>query len=60
MKHVHADLMLQYAQDTQETHVPWVWWAFSIDDGKSWYTPSEDFQWRASWMFRRKPDMVRV
>ena len=25
-KHIHADLMLQYAQDAQETDKPWERW----------------------------------
>jgi hypothetical protein len=55
MKHIHAELMRQYAEDAMETDKPWERWQFSAE-GEPW----EDIacmnpSWQPEWQYRRKP-----
>lgn len=58
-KHVHAELMMQYAQDAMETDKPWERWQFFTNDGK-WedcvYAP----MWGVSSKYRRKPRTINI
>lgn len=58
-KHVHAELMMQYAQDAMETDKPWERWQFRTYDGE-WedcvYAP----MWGVSSEYRRKPRTINV
>ena len=38
MKHVHAELMLQYAQDAMETDKPWDLWQWSVGYLDQWHS----------------------
>ena len=60
--HVHAALMLQYAQDAAETDKPWERWEGSDDSGDSWqeFTDDERPVWDESWIYRRKPRTIKV
>ena len=57
-KHIHADLMLQYAQDAQETETPWDRWQILIN-GK-WEDLDWCFTFRPERKYRRKPKMCHV
>ena len=57
-KHIHADLMLQYAQDAQETETPWDRWQILIN-GK-WEDLDWCFTFRHERKYRRKPKMCHV
>ena len=58
-KHVHADLMLQYAQDAQETPEPWERWEFN-SIGRKWSQLTSNPTWVTSIQYRRKPKMISV
>lgn len=55
-KHVHAELMAQYAQDALETDKPWERWEFKrlIDD--FWHDCVEHPAWTINFDYRRKPE----
>lgn len=53
MKHPHAELMAQYAQDAMETDKPWERWQFA--DGFDWHPIRSNPMWGASAKYRRKP-----
>ena len=54
-KHIHAELMAQYAQDALETETPWERWQFRLVGAKNWLDGSYGigFSWRCE--YRRKP-----
>lgn len=58
MKHPHAELMMQYAQDAMETDKPWERWQFldgfdgQWKDGESGVSPA----WFLHIQYRRKPN----
>ena len=58
MKHKHAELMLQYAQDAMETNEPWERWEIFIKD--SWRDLGECFFFAKEEEYRRKPKMISV
>ncbi|WP_387693034.1 hypothetical protein [Photorhabdus sp. RM71S] len=58
-RHVHAELMLQYAQDALKTDKPWKLW--EIGDGADGWDDLDDHPW---WIkdseYRRKPEIIKV
>ena len=58
--HIHADLMLQYAQDAQETDKPWERWEVYGKITGRWIPLSECFPFLPENQYRRKPKMVYV
>ena len=59
-KHVHAELMMQYAQDAMETPRPWERWeVYGTVTGK-WISLSDCFFFRPENQYRRKPKMLSV
>jgi hypothetical protein len=69
MAHVHAALMLQYAQDAAKTDRPWERWEYSdtatlnqhgekIRD--DWYDCGDNPDWCPNVQYRRKPQVIRV
>ena len=58
MKHKHAELMMQYAQDAMETDKPWERWEVFIKD--SWLDLGECFFFAKEEEYRRKPKMISV
>ena len=59
-KHIHADLMLQYAQDAQETDKPWERWEVYGKVTGRWISLSERFSFISEHQYRRKPKMLSV
>ena len=57
-KHVHAELMMQYAQDAMETSEPWDRW--QIDINGKWLDLGECFYFMPEHQYRRKPKMLSV
>ncbi|ETS31103.1 hypothetical protein BB987_09335 [Photorhabdus temperata] len=57
--HVHAEKMLQYAQDALKTDKPWKLW--EIGDGADGWDDLDDHPW---WIkdskYRRKPEMITI
>ena len=60
MKHKHAELMMQYAQDAMETPRPWELWEMYGKVTGSWVPLGECFFWLPEYQFRRKPKMCYV
>ena len=60
MKHKHAELMMQYAQDAMETDKPWELWEYSHASSNGWRNLDEMPSWRIGNDYRRKPKMLSV
>ena len=57
-KHVHADNIVLYGQDAQETETPWDRW--QIDINGKWQDLGECFYFMPEHQYRRKPKMISV
>lgn len=57
-KHIHADLMMQYAQDAAITPRPWEWW--EVYDTGRWISLTEGLYFRPEYQYRRKPRFKSV
>lgn len=57
--HIHAALMLQYAQDAAETDKPWERWEFKTQDGY-WLSNETHPSWSEDNEYRRKPRTIKV
>ena len=63
MKHKHAELMMQYAQDAMETPYPWERWEYqteSMQEGDFWKNCFPNPSFDGSYKYRRKPKMLSV
>ena len=60
MKHKHAELMMQYAQDAMETDKPWELWEMKYPTEKDWLTLDCNPLWPGALEYRRKPKMISV
>ena len=60
MKHKHAELMMQYAQDAMETSEPWVRWELFLPNGCGWVNCTSTPSWYDHIEYRRKPKMLSV
>lgn len=62
--HVHAALMLQYAQDAMETDKPWERWevrmAANVQPNAVFERLSSHPEWHTSNEYRRKPQTIKV
>ena len=62
-KHIHAELMMQYAQDAMETPRPWERWQYqteSMQEGDVWNNCFPNPSFDGSYKYRRKPKMISV
>jgi hypothetical protein len=60
MKHVHAELMMLYAQDAMETDKPWERWEWN-GNGKRWIPFLEARPtWDEAYQYRRKGGTIKV
>nr|DAM42741.1 MAG TPA: hypothetical protein [Caudoviricetes sp.] len=57
--HVHAALMLQYAQDAAETNTPWLLWELS-DNEMDWYPCSTHPAWNEQTRYRHKKTVIKI
>ena len=60
MKHKHAELMMQYAQDAMETSEPWELWEYSHASSNGWRNLDKMPSWLIGNEYRRKPKMISV
>lgn len=58
-KHIHAELMAQYAQDAMETDTPWDRWEF-MDGNIDWTALVRNPAWDECSMYRRKPRTLNI
>lgn len=61
MKHKHAELMLQYAQDAMTTDTPWELWEYkdTYKNGQ-WLTLNSNPAWYPTDEYRRKPRTIKI
>jgi len=57
MKHKHADLMKQYAEDWAETYAPWKRWECDAD---GWLPLKDHPYWLSDVKYRRKPRTINI
>jgi hypothetical protein len=55
MKHKHAELMMQYAQDAMTTDKPWESWEARAPRKHDWFVMKGDPCWCVDFEYRRKP-----
>lgn len=60
MKHLHADNMLAYAQDAQETERPWERWQHRQSGNTIWHPITGHPQWDWNVEYERKPRTIRI
>jgi len=60
MKHIHAELMMQYAQDAMETERPWERWQFRRVNYDIWTSCKQSPQWDCSCEYRRKIKTINI
>ena len=60
--HVHAALMLQYAQDAMETDRPWERWEYKVHGSNcEWLSVLNTHpDWNLNYAYRRKPQTIKV
>lgn len=64
-KHVHAELMAQYAEDAMRTNKPWQLWEFKqiVDVDQTWSDWTEckcSPEWCEYRKYRRKPKFINI
>jgi len=59
MKHPHAELMLQYAQDAMETDFPCDRWQYKSGEG-NWQPCINNPLWHKTQQYRRKPKTINI
>lgn len=59
-KHVHAELMLQYAQDAMETDKPWERWQYRHVITNEWKSAGTHPYWDLRTEYRRKPKTIKL
>ena len=62
MKHKHAELMMQYAQDAMETDKPWKRWQYNSNKDDFGFISCDKYTiaFYDDYEYRRKPKMVSV
>ena len=58
-KHIHAEMMMQYAQDAMETDTPWERWQWRSGNNL-WEELMRHPSWSLSLEYRHKPKMISV
>jgi hypothetical protein len=58
MKHIHAELMTEYAQDAMETDKPWERW--ECLDMSRWVTLDYNPRWTSETQYRRKTQTINI
>lgn len=60
MGHIHAELMMQYAEDARETDKPWERWQYLPCGQTAWEQCSIGPVWCSAWQYRRKPRTITI
>ena len=60
IKHVHAELMMQYAQDALTTNKPWELWEYQAQENARWVSLDNHPRWVISCKYRRKPKTINI
>jgi hypothetical protein len=59
-KHIHAELMLAYAQDAQESDTPWDQWEYKTKDEGPWRKCVVNPEWVVSVSYRKRIKTIRI
>ncbi len=59
MKHKHAELMMQYAQDAMTTDKPWELWEARAHPKHDWFVMKGHPCWSVDFEYRRKPKKTK-
>ena len=61
MKHKHAELMMQYAQDAMEANKPWELWEMRLPANNTWLNCTDgNMHFSSMFEYRRKPKTLSV
>ena len=61
MKHIHAELMMEYAKDAMETDEPWLRWEFYSSSEQCWKQFRFDHPaWHFEDQYRRKTRTINI
>ena len=61
MGHIHAELMVQYAEDAAETDMPWERWEISLaESGDEYRNLLGHPDWAVTRKYRRKPKVILI
>ena len=58
MAHVHADVMVQYAEDAKKHDNPWERWEYN--DGRGWHACPSHPYWFPEHVYRRKQRAIKI
>ncbi|OWO82359.1 hypothetical protein B5C26_10155 [Photorhabdus luminescens] len=59
-KHVHAELMMQYAHDALKTDEPWLMWERFYIKAIGWEQCPYNPAWNPEFKYRRKQELITV
>ncbi|MBD1229475.1 hypothetical protein [Xenorhabdus griffiniae] len=59
-KHIHADLIMEYAKLAQETDKPWEYFQYRYADGNDWLEFASNFGFHPEVNFRLKPRTIKI
>lgn len=59
MKHVHAELMAEYAKDALASDKPWESWEF-FGVAMEWRPCTDHPKWRGGYQYRRKQKVIKI
>lgn len=59
-KHIHAELMMEYAKDAMETDKPWERWEFCIGGNNEWIPCDGNPFWDKDTVYRRKQKTIDI
>jgi hypothetical protein len=60
MKHIHAELMMQYAEDAMNNDKPWLLWESKDEHDECWKTRFVHPRWIKEVQYRRKPKTINI
>lgn len=61
MKHIHAELMVEYAKDAMKTDRPWERWEYcSCSTNQEWESCVSNPSWSSNVSYRKKPEKIIV
>lgn len=58
--HIHAELMMQYAEDATTTDEPWKLWEFRSGNARPWEAFGCHPAWLPDYQYRRKPRTICI
>lgn len=53
-RHVHAELMAQYAEDAKQNYRPWIFWEYRTTKNSPWQSLARNPGWDPAYQYRKK------